>query len=74
MRNFESLIEAQILNPEISINGLKTGMNGLYVEKSLAFGIHADSLIVSNFERTTLFTFKFEEWMIKSIEFRAYND
>ncbi|MEP3209731.1 MAG: hypothetical protein ABJN95_11100 [Maribacter sp.] len=53
---------------------IKIGAKEYVVEKSLAKGIHNDTLKIGNLEQTAIFSLIFESGTLKSIEYNGYMD
>lgn len=71
----EWVYEATIENEEFVLNDfISVGTKKYVVEKSLAYGIHSDTLKIGNFEQTSLFYFIFKSGILKQIEYQGYVD
>lgn len=73
--NWEHIIGGIIKNPEIEFfDSIKIGIKKETLENILKTQIATDLVTLGNLEQTSLFTFQFENGILKSIKFQGYFD
>jgi hypothetical protein len=71
----EWVYKARIENEEFKLNDfILLGTKEYVIEKSLAYGIHSDTLKIGNLEQTSIFYLIFESEILKKIEYQGYID
>jgi hypothetical protein len=74
-KNWEFIIGALIKNTEIELSdSLKIGIKKKTLENKLKTKIESDIVTLGNLEKTSLFTFHFENGILESIKFEGYFD